>query len=95
MRWAALKLGVGRGILMSGSMSFTAVLAPHSHPFCCLPVALPALPPPACAPPCLPSPPPAPLRPPSLERMMEDKSGFAALIISRRQDEFEALKKAR
>lgn len=31
----------------------------------------------------------------SLERMIEDKSGFAANIISRRQDEFEALKKAR
>lgn len=30
-----------------------------------------------------------------LERMTEDKSSFAALIISRRKDEFEALKKAR
>lgn len=30
-----------------------------------------------------------------LQRMLDDKTAFAALIISRRQDEFEALKKAR
>lgn len=44
---------------------------------------------------CPSPPPPSPLTRPRLERMTDDKSSFAALIISRRQDEFEALKKTR